>query len=354
MHHAPEGGFRNPWPGAGEPERGFGAFLKWRLERLRDGGVEPAPAEGSIPVVPGDVARPRAAPDELRITWVGHSTLLLQVGGWNVITDPVWSERASPVAWAGPARLVPPGLDFEALPEIDAVLVSHDHYDHLDRETVLRLHRRFGPRLVWAAPLGFADWFRALGITGVRELDWWQETRLEEAAGAIPSAGPERPPLSLTAAPAQHWSRRSPLERTRHRLWCSWAVQGGEAGAARVYFGGDSGYFPAYPEIGRRLGPFDVVALPIGAYAPRWFMRPAHMDPDEAVRAYRDMARAAGGGARGGVLLPIHWGTFRLTDEPVLEPPRRVQDAWQAAGLPPEDLALLRHGETLVRRPAHG
>jgi N-acyl-phosphatidylethanolamine-hydrolysing phospholipase D len=331
-HHLPGGGFRNPWPVEGGSERGLGAFLRWRLERRRDGDREPPPAPGALPIVPGQIAYPRAAHHELRITWVGHSTLLLQVGGRNLLTDPIWSDRASPVQWAGPTRLVPPGVTWDALPEIDAVLISHDHYDHLDRGTVLALQARFGPHLRWFAPLGFRSWFRAAGVTSVRELDWWQDAGLE-GDGPLPE-------LRLVATPAQHWSRRSPFDRRRDRLWCSWVLL---AGDTRLYFGGDSGWFPGYSGIGARFGPFQAVALPIGAYAPRWFMRPAHMDPAEAVRAYREL------GGRG-AFVPIHWGTFRLTDEPVLEPPELLRRAWSAAGLDPARLALLAHGQTLIRR----
>ncbi len=330
-HHLPGGGFRNPWPDGFSPERGLGPFLRWQLTRLREGGLEPAPPAEALPLAASDVACPRAAPTELRITWIGHSTLLLQIGGWNVLTDPVWSERASPVQWLGPRRLVPPGLAWDALPEIDAVLVSHDHYDHLDRDTVRRLHDRFGARLRWFAPLGFSPWFAALGIRDVRTRDWWEEYCFEN--GPTGTA-----PLRLVATPAQHWSRRSPFEGRRDRLWCGWVLH---ADDTRLFFGGDTGFFPEFPEIGARLGPFRAVALPIGAYAPRWFMRPAHMDPADAVRAYREL------GARG-TLVPMHWGTFRLTDEPVLEPPRLLRDAWRKAALPQGNLALLRHGQTAV------
>ncbi len=331
-HYLPGGGFRNPWPANGSPERGFGALLRWQLERIRGDGIQPNPPRGSLPLAQSDVARPRANPTELRATWVGHSSFLLQVGGWNVLTDPVWSDRASPVSWAGPTRLMPPGFPLEELPPVDAVVISHDHYDHLDRPTVARLHERYGEALAWFTPLGFESWFRALGIHRVHALDWWQ-------TAALPP-GPGRPaPLRLTAVPAQHWSRRSPLERRRDRLWCGWVIHPGDAS---VYFAGDTGYFPAFPEIGSRLGPFDAVALPIGAYAPRWFMSPAHMDPEEAVRAYGDL------GGRG-AFLPTHWGTFRLTDEPILEPPRLLERFWQNANLPAVDLALLPHGGTFVR-----
>ncbi len=332
-HRLPDGGFRNPWPVDGEPERGLGAFLRWQLEQLRDGRPQEPPLADALSLAASDVAYPRTAAGELRVTWVGHSSLLVQIGGCNLLTDPVWSERASPVQWLGPRRLVPPGLPWEALPEIDAVLISHDHYDHLDRDTVLRLHARFGTRLRWFAPLGFSGWFAPLGIREVRELDWWEDTRLEGPPGSNP--------LRLAATPAQHWSRRSPLERRRDRLWCGWVIQAGDSG---LFFGGDTGFFPEFPEIGARYGPFRAVALPIGAYAPRWFMSLAHMDPAEAVRAYVQL------GARGR-FLPMHWGTFRLTMEPVLEPPRLLRQAWQEAALPQGNLTLLRHGQTVVLPP---
>lgn len=332
-HHQPGGGFRNPWPGNESPERGLGALLRWQLERFRGDGIEPPPPRESLPVVTGHVGRPRAPAGELRITWVGHSTLLIQVGGWNVLTDPVWSERASPVQWAGPARLVPPGLALSELPPLDAVLISHDHYDHLDQGTVVRLHERFGDELTWFTPLGFEGWFADAGIRSVRTMDWWQTTTLPAVDGRVA-------PLRLSAVPAQHWSKRSPFERRRDRLWCGWVIHPGDAS---VYFAGDTGYFPAFPDIATRFGPFDAVALPIGAYAPRWFMRPAHMDPEEAVCAYSEL------GGRG-AFVATHWGTFRLTDEPVLEPPLLLRDAWSRNGFPEGDLALLRHGETL-RRP---
>ena len=333
-HHLSGGGFRNPWPQASDPERGPSAFFQWQLERLRDGDrPAPPPPADALPLAASEVAYPGAAAGELRVTWVGHSTLLVQIDGWNVLTDPVWSERASPVQWLGPRRLVPPGLAWEALPDIDAVVISHDHYDHLDRDTVRRLHAPFGPRLHWFAPLGFTAWFADQGIPGVRELDWWELARV--------NGPPDGAPLQLVATPAQHWSRRSPLERRRDRLWCGWVIQ---AGDTRLFFAGDTGFFPEFPEIAARCGPFQAVALPIGAYAPRWFMQPAHMDPYEAVRAYTELGAA-------GRFLPIHWGTFRLTDEPVLEPPRILRQAWTEAALPQAHLAVLRHGETAVLPP---
>ncbi|MBV9773828.1 MAG: MBL fold metallo-hydrolase [Gemmatimonadetes bacterium] len=326
-HHLPDGRFRTPWPEEGAEERGGGgAVLRWQWERLTHGRA-PDPPPDAFPRVEPRVARPRAPADEVRLTWVGHSTFLLQVGGLNLLTDPVWSRRASPLRWIGPARFVPPGLAWDDLPPIDAVLVSHDHYDHLDDDTVRRLHARFGAALHWITPLAYREWLGDRGITRVTELDWWDEATVAGEGGSV----------RVACAPAQHWTRRGPRE-FNDRLWASFALT---AGGRRVYFGGDSGYFHGYPEIGRRLGPFDAVLMPVGAYDPRWFMRPAHMNPEEAVRAYGDL-----GGA--GDFVAMHWGTFRLTDEDPLEPPVRTRAAWREAGLPEERLWIPRHGETRV------
>jgi N-acyl-phosphatidylethanolamine-hydrolysing phospholipase D len=207
------------------------------------------------------------------------------------------------------------------------VLLSHDHYDHLDQGTVRGLHARFGDSLRWLAPLGYRRWFATRGITRLTELDWWDEAALDAPAGE----------LRVRCLPAQHWTSRSPFSRMS-RLWCSWSVTGP---ARSVYFGGDSGWFPDFPLIGERAGPFDLSLLPVGAYEPRWFMRASHMNPEDSVRAFVELG---GAGTFGG----MHWGTFRLTDEDPLEPPRRTREAWVAAGLPEERLWLPAHGETRV------
>jgi N-acyl-phosphatidylethanolamine-hydrolysing phospholipase D len=326
-HHGPDGRYRIPWTLETTDERGAGGVLRWQWERLWK-SLPPDPAPADLPRVASDVAYPRAAAGELRITWIGHASFLVQTGGVNLLLDPHFGERASPLPWLGPKRLVAPGLPFDALPPVDAVLLSHDHYDHLDRTTVRRLHRRFGSALRWIAPLGHAAWLRDAGVAGATDLDWWDEVDVVGAGGTV----------RITCAPAQHWTRRS-LRETNNRLWGSFVIRAPEGGA--VYFGGDSGYFAGYGEIGRRLGPFDAVLMPIGAYEPRWFMAPAHMNPEEAVRAFRDMGAT-------GTLLPMHWGTFRLTDEDPLEPPVRLRAAWAAAELPEARLRVLRHGETFV------
>ncbi len=324
-HHGPDGKFRIPWPLETADQRSGGGVLRWQMDRLR-ARLPLNPDPSALPLVPGDVARPRAPADEIRVTWIGHASFLLQMGGRNVLLDPHFGLRASPLRFLGPRRFVPPGLALEALPPIDAVVLSHDHYDHLDEGSVRALHRAFGHSIQWIAPLGHAAWLRARGIRTVADVDWWDNVEL-------PGGG-----LTVTCAPAQHWTRRG-LREYNDRLWASFALRA--ANGRRVYFGGDSGYFRGYAEIGGRLGPFDAVLMPIGAYEPRWFMAPAHMNPEEAVRAYREM------GGRG-AFVPMHWGTFRLTDEDPLEPPVRLRAAWANAGLTAADLHVLRHGETLV------
>lgn len=325
-HHREGGGFRNPWLMA-PVERGFRDFLRWQRER-RTRPPRSLPGRLELPVATPQFALPRARTGELRATWVGHSTFLLQIGRWNVLTDPVWSDRVSPLPWLGPRRLVRPGIPFDGLPPIDVIVISHDHYDHLDAPTVRALTGRF-PDARWVAPLGHANWLARRGARTIDELDWWTSVRLE-AEGAS---------LEITALPAQHWTRRNPFVESR-RLWAGFGLDGGPG--RRVFFAGDSGYGEAFREIGRRAGPFDVVLLPIGAYEPRWFMSGAHMDPAEAVQAYIDLGST-------GSFVAMHWGTFILTDEPVLEPPRLAREAWAASGLPPANLSILRHGETLIR-----
>jgi N-acyl-phosphatidylethanolamine-hydrolysing phospholipase D len=322
-HHAPDGRYVNPWWTADTREAG--GFLRWQRER-RAADLAPTPAPGTLPLAEPRLANPHTGPDELRITWVGHATFLVQVGGVNVLTDPHWSRRASPVQFAGPARFTEPGVEWDALPPIDAVLLSHDHYDHLDDGTVRRLHRRFGERIRWIAPLGYRRWFRRRGVRRPTELDWWEESAVEGPHGAV----------RIAALPCQHWTRRTPWD-ARKKLWASWGLWS-PAGRA-VYFGGDSGWFPGFPEIARRAGAFEALLMPIGAYEPRWFMRPVHMNPEEAVRAYREL------GGRG-TMIGMHWGTWRLTDEDPLEPPVRTRSAWAEVGLPEERLFLPRHGET--------
>ena len=260
---------------------------------------------------------PLAAPT---VTWIGHATFLVQLQGINLLTDPIWSQRTSPVPFAGPRRLVPPGLRFEDLPPVHAVLVSHDHYDHLDRATVVRLARVHRP--TFFVPLGLRPWFESLGIREVVELDWWASAPIG--------------PLTITAVPAQHSSGRSVLlEDQNERLWASWVVA---ARDRRFFFGGDTGYHAAFVEIGRRLGPFDLAALPIGGYSDFPHHHPNHLSPEETVQAFEDL--------KGRLLVPMHWGTFELNREPFREPPDRLMAEALRHGLE-ERVAPLSPGQTI-------
>jgi len=302
----------------------FGGLLKWLLVHgtTRPRPRDPDPATFIRRTDP-TFSAPRAPADRLTATWVGHSSVLLQLGGLNILTDPMWSPRASPVPFAGPWRWVPPAIAFEALPPIDIVLQSHNHYDHLDDRTVRRLARDH-PAAAWLVPLGLAPFVRARGARRVIELDWWEEAEVG--------------PVRVACTPAQHFSGRGFTDRGA-TLWCGWALAGA-AGGRRAFFAGDSGLHPEFGSIASRYGPFDVALLPIGAYEPRWFMRAIHMNPEEAVEACRAL------GAR--VMIPIHWGTFKLTDEAMDEPPVRAAAAWRAAGLPADGYRELAHGETVT------
>lgn len=322
-HHRPGGGFRNPWESA--RTHGFLDFLKWTLvERQRFPAgrqPEPRPFPRAIP----DFISPRPEPVLFTITWVGHSTFLIQIGGLNVLLDPIWSDRASPLRFAGPRRRVPPAVAFDALPPIDAVVLSHDHYDHLDAQTVRRLIHRY-PAIAWFAPLGVGDFLRARGAREVVECDWWQKSNVAS--------------LRLTCLPAQHFSGRR-LDNRNKTLWCGWAIRSAHHS---VLFAGDTALHPQFGSIAARCGPFDIAILPIGAYEPRWFMGPVHMNPEDCLIAMGQLRERQAGERL--VLVGAHWGTFKLTDEPINEPPARMCSNWRAGGLPEDDLWVMRHGET--------
>jgi len=311
-------GFRN----IGEyEESSFFDFLKWRWERAwKD---IPEAGDYSFELAPNDPAFLRVNRDRTTLTWIGHATVLLQAHGRNILTDPHFSERASPVQWMGPRRAVPPGLSLVDLPRIDFVVLSHDHYDSLDENSIIALHSRpGGGDTVFVAPLGFRSWLAGRGINRIVELDWWE--RHEEEG------------LSFVAVPVRHWSKRSLFSRNK-RLWAGWVLL---AGDFRFFFSGDTGYAPFFTEIGSRYGPFNLAAIPIGAYEPRWFMQKHHVTPEEAVQIHKDLKSEKSVG--------IHWGTFVLTDEPLDEPPKRLEKARDENGMPEDEIMVLRHGETIM------
>ena len=328
-HHDPDGGFRNPWPG-GQPT-GTSGLVRWMWQRWTSELPAQPPASAFERVAPS-FTTPREQDGVLAATWVGHSTLLLQLGRLNVLVDPVWSERASPVGFAGPKRWVAPGVDLDALPPLDLVLLSHNHYDHFDEPTLKRIATRH-PRARWHVPLGLREAATKLGASQVVEQDWWDERRVDHDEASLPET-------YVGCTPAQHFSARGPFDRDE-TLWCGWTIR---TPGHRVYFAGDTGWFPEFGAIARRFGPFDLAAIPVGAYEPRWFMRPVHMDAAEGVRAWEAIAAEQHGHAC--AMLPIHWGTFKLTDEPMDEPPRVVREGWQKAGHDAALLWLMKHGET--------
>ena len=324
-HHRPDG-FQNIDPAARMP-RPFGEFIRWQRERA---ALDIAPPTMDLaPIVP-DLGFIQRRTNHFSVTWIGHATALVQIGRVNVLTDPHFSERASPVQWAGPKRWQPPALRMEELPRIDVVLISHNHYDHLDEATVRALGAQAGGSPLFVVPLGIERWLERVGITNARALDWWDSVQVGE--------------VSVHLTPVQHWSRRS-LGDTNATLWGGFVVEGESRGKRRrVFFSGDTGYSPLhFAEIGRRFGGFDLALLPIGAYEPRWFMSAQHVNPEEALRIHRDI------GAR--VSVGIHWGTFQLTDEPLDQPARDLAVARGKLGVGAREFVTVRHGETLRLDP---
>jgi L-ascorbate metabolism protein UlaG (beta-lactamase superfamily) len=280
--------------------------------------AQPEPDRGPVPErVSNDGAALRANGTQPTVTWIGHATLLVQLDGVNILTDPIWSDHAGPLG-VGPRRLVPPGLRFEELPPIHAVLISHDHYDHLDLRTIQRLALTHKP--TFFVPLGLREWLADRGVHDVVELDWWQ-SRVYRG-------------LTFMATPAQHGSGRG-LADQNLRLWSSWVVLGRER---RLFFAGDTGYSSVMAEIGRQLGPFDVAAIPIGGYSAFNAHHPNHVSPEEAAQLFEDV--------RGRLMVPMHWGTFALNREPFREPPERLLAEALRRGLE-ERIAVLSQGQSI-------
>ncbi|MFF1675489.1 MBL fold metallo-hydrolase [Streptomyces sp. NPDC058256] len=295
------------------PLPGLRAFARF----AREGALRPGPdGLADIPVLPFEPGPlPQAGVHTVAVSWAGHASWVIRVGGLTVLTDPVWSRKIL----GTPARITPVGVAWSALPRVDAVVISHNHYDHLDAPTLRRLPRDT-PVFV---PAGLARWFRRRRFTQVTELDWWEAAEL----GGV----------RFDFVPAHHWSKRS-LTDTCRTLWGGWVLTASDG--QRVYFAGDTGYGHWFAQIGRRYPGIDLAMLPIGAYDPRWWLSDVHCDPDEAVRAAVDL------GARR--MAPMHWGTFVLSAEPVLEPLTRVRAAWEKAGLDREDLWDLPVGGSRV------
>jgi L-ascorbate metabolism protein UlaG (beta-lactamase superfamily) len=324
--------FRNP-DGSLPQTAGLAEFAPFFLRRLRTRNP-PAVPKGHV-VSPAEVREQlrRAGPESL--TWLGHACFLVRTGGFTILTDPFLSERASPFERFGPKRYVPPGLPIEALPPIDAIVISHNHYDHLDERSVEKISMKGRAAPVAIVPSGLGRFFASRRYSDVRELGWGEGTLLRKSS-SLPSASSSSASssVSLTCLPSIHFSGRTPFDRNR-TLWCSWSIV---SPALRLFFAGDTGYGPVFGAIGSEHGPFDAALVPIGAYEPASIMAPVHLTPEEAVRVGRDV------GAR--TLVAMHWGTIVLTDEPAFEPPGRFRAAASRAGFPDGRTWVMRIGET--------
>jgi L-ascorbate metabolism protein UlaG (beta-lactamase superfamily) len=299
--------FVNPTGPAAQPFTAVPRMLRERRTswpaRIDEAPRRPPPLDGAVAVV----------------TFIGHATFLIQTATGNILTDPMYSDRAGPFGLLGPRRVRQPAVRFDDLPPISTVLLSHNHYDHCDRPTLARLAKRFDPTVI--TPLGNGALVKSTGLRKVEELDWWQDAKTL--------------PLPLTLTPAHHFSARTPFDRNR-ALWGGFTI---DVADRRIYFAGDSAYAPFFREVRRRLGPIDLALLPIGAYEPRWFMQSVHMNPAEAVQAHLDLEAAAS--------VAMHFGTFQLTTEGIDEPVRALEQARLAQHVAPSTFKAIGFGESV-------
>lgn len=320
-HHTTRG-FKNIY--VEDPEKTFFSFMRLRLFG-DDKWADHSKTAGNVPFQMLELERIETPPEDLQVSWLGHSTFLIQYQGVNILTDPMFSNRASPVSFSGPKRYVPHVVNYALLPPIDYVIISHNHYDHLD-DTAIKV---LGNNPHYFVPLGVRDWFLDQGVDGsrVQELDWWQ------------IADPVRtgPSLRIEAQPSQHWSARGLYDR-RKTLWASWHIT---LGGKTLWFAGDTGYNKIlFKEIGEKNGPVDLGLIPIGAYAPRSFMKTYHVDPDEAVMIHKDIGAVQSIG--------MHWGTYSLTAEEPMDPPLRLEAARLREGLGPLVFRTISVGQTVT------
>lgn len=287
--------------------------------------TNPRELDNILPVHKHERSQVRKTSSGVRFIWIGHATCLVQINDFMFITDPVFSERCGITPLIGPKRYRPPALDVNDLPdELNAVMISHNHFDHLDTPSVRRLNERYGKQLTWFCGLGGGRWFRDTNIENVVELDWWQEWSF-----------PNKKNIQVAFCPAQHWSRRTPFDLNKS-LWGGYAVQCGEY---KFYFAGDTGYthdIKIFKQIGQKYGPFDLSAIPIGAYEPRWMMEAQHVSPKEAIDIHNDI--------RSNKSIGIHWGTWALANEYYLEPKTTLQKLTEDQSLT-DKFITIEHGQ---------
>ena len=293
--------------------KSFWQVLKWQLIGDKQEWPENV-ANKNYPL------RPLGSNEKVNATFINHATFLLQLPGINILTDPVYSQRVSPMTFAGPKRVRAAGIPFELLPKIDVVVISHNHYDHLDLETLKMLDGKFHP--LFLVPLGDEKLLKQAGIQNVKELDWWEEVRIRDNR--------------FIFSPSKHWSARSLWDKNEC-LWGSFMVDNGQS---KIYFAGDTGYSPHFLDTKSRLGEPDLALLPIGAYKPQWFMQTHHMNPEEAVKAHIDL-----GAVRS---IAMHFGTFQLSDEGINEPIDDLELAREKLNISPEEFLILDQGQALA------
>ncbi len=297
---------------SGKQAKGFGDLIKWMRQREK----KPWTKNMDIEYAPAPEANPN--PDTVKITFVNHSTFLIQYKGVNIITDPIWSKRTSPFQWAGPERMRPPGIRFEDLPKIDLVIISHNHYDHLDANTMKDLLKVHNPKVI--APLGVSAYIKSLGFENTEDLDWWTVSDFKN--------------LKITCVPAQHFSGRGMFDRDA-TLWAGYVIQSDEK---TIYFAGDTGYDEKlFREIGEKFDSMDVSMIPIGAYKPKWFMSPIHVSPEEGLLIHKDV--------RSKKSIGMHFGTFPLADDSQKDPINDLKLGLNESGIDENSFIIPEEGK---------
>jgi N-acyl-phosphatidylethanolamine-hydrolysing phospholipase D len=328
-HHRPDG-FNNNYIDNWRPDQP--SFFAWQRARWAN-GLPPQDAS-RVPVAQPDLAYLKTNRKDVTVTWIGHSTALWQLDGLNILTDPHFTERTSPVAFAGPKREVALPVELAALPRIDVVLISHNHYDHLDQRTVHMLNQQVGGPPLFIVPLGVDLWLKDQGISRVQRMDWWESMRVSAATGEV----------TIHFVPSQHWSSRSPWDRNA-TLWGGFVAQAKVNDAPfSMFFAGDTGYSKDFTDIGMRFGGFDFSQIAVGCYSPRWFMQDQHINEEEAVKIHLDV--------RSKLSMGVHWGTFRLCDEAIEAPITELPKARKKLGVADEAFVLFALGETRVLKRA--
>lgn len=310
-HHTKDG-FKNLSPNY--VDKSFGDVIRWWWNRSFSDRPSRDPADYKIESTVSNGEHLKTS--QYSVTWVGHATVLIQMNGINILTDPIWSERCSPVSFAGPKRYTAPGIKLDDLPTIHAVIISHNHYDHMDLPTLKILDKKFKPVII--AGLKNKKFLQSEGLTNVVELDWWDTYTLKD--------------VEIVFTPTQHFTGRTLWDRYE-TLWGSYILKDKNK---TFYFAGDTGYFSGFKEIGEKFPNIDLAILPIGAYLPRDFMSPVHVDPDDSYKAYLDL--------KAKFMLPMHYNTFALADEALDEPLKRIKNLFQT-NQTEENLFSLKIGE---------